>query len=153
MKRYVAWVKDAAGPPVFVAYRAGSILFVYWYLIRFAGESPFSFSALDMKTYAMALLKTEYRETVKKNMPTAGSTTCRTRMWRSTTRLSKGRVFATCSRKTGRAEPRKEAGCRAITAPYGARLANLGKILTQLLVLASSFVYHNRGPPTSDLPF
>jgi len=38
---------------------------------RFAGESPFSFSALDMKTYAMALLKTEYRETVKKNMPTA----------------------------------------------------------------------------------
>ena len=44
-------------------------LFVYWYLIRFAGESPFSFSALDVKTYAMALLRTEYREAVKRNMP------------------------------------------------------------------------------------
>jgi hypothetical protein len=33
------------------------------------GESPFSFSALDLKTYAMALLKVEYREAVKRNMP------------------------------------------------------------------------------------
>jgi hypothetical protein len=53
-----------------VAYPAGfDFLFVYWYLIRFVGESPFSFSALDMKTFAMALLKSEYREVVKKNMP------------------------------------------------------------------------------------
>jgi hypothetical protein len=44
-------------------------LFVYWYLIRFTGESPFSFSALDIKTYAMAVLKTEYRESTKRNMP------------------------------------------------------------------------------------
>jgi hypothetical protein len=42
---------------------------VYWYLICFTGESPFSFAALDIKTYAMAMLKTEYRETVKRNMP------------------------------------------------------------------------------------
>src|ERR1017187_7107861 len=68
MKRYVAWVKTLPGRPVFVAYPAGfDFLFVYWYLIRFAGESPFSFSALDVKTYAMALLKTEYRDTVKAN--------------------------------------------------------------------------------------
>ncbi len=44
--------------------------FVYWYLICFAGESPFSFSALDIKSYAMAVLGTEYCETVKRNMPT-----------------------------------------------------------------------------------
>src|SRR5947209_5181921 len=70
MKRYVAWVKALPGKPVFVAYPAGfDFLFVYWYLIRFAGESPFSFSALDVKTYAMALLKIEYREAVKRNMP------------------------------------------------------------------------------------
>jgi hypothetical protein len=70
MRRYVDWLKTLPGKPVFVAYPAGfDFLFVYWYLIRFAGESPFSFSALDMKTYAMALLKTEYRDTVKKNMP------------------------------------------------------------------------------------
>jgi hypothetical protein len=70
MGRYVTWVKSLPGRPVFVAYPAGfDFLFVYWYLIRFAGESPFSFSALDVKTYAMALLKTEYREAVKRNMP------------------------------------------------------------------------------------
>jgi hypothetical protein len=70
MGRYVAWIKHLPGRPVFVAYPAGfDFLFVYWYLIRFAGESPFSFSALDIKTYAMALLKTEYREAVKRNMP------------------------------------------------------------------------------------
>jgi hypothetical protein len=70
MPRYVAWLKKLPGRPVFVAYPAGfDFLFVYWYLIRFAGESPFSFSALDIKTYAMALLRTEYREAVKRNMP------------------------------------------------------------------------------------
>jgi hypothetical protein len=70
MRRYVAWLKGLPGKPVFVAYPAGfDFLFIYWYLIRFVGESPFSFSALDLKTYAMALLKTEYREAVKRNMP------------------------------------------------------------------------------------
>ncbi len=70
MTRYVAWLKHLPGRPVFVAYPAGfDFLFVYWYLIRFAGESPFSFSALDVKTYAMAVLKTEYRQATKRNMP------------------------------------------------------------------------------------
>jgi hypothetical protein len=70
MPDYVAWVKALPGKPVFVAYPAGfDFLFVYWYLIRFAGESPFSHSALDIKTYAMAILGTEYRESTKRNMP------------------------------------------------------------------------------------
>src|SRR4051812_47190439 len=70
MPRYVEWIKQLPGKPVFVAYPAGfDFLFVYWYLIRFAGESPFSFSALDMKTFAMALLRTDYRQSVKRNMP------------------------------------------------------------------------------------
>ncbi len=70
MPRYLVWLKALPGKPVFVAYPAGfDFMFVYWYLIRFAGESPFSFSALDVKTYAMALLKTEYRDSTKKNMP------------------------------------------------------------------------------------
>src|SRR5581483_7864094 len=42
---------------------------VYYYLIRFTGESPFSHSALDIKTYAMAMLKKDYRASVKRNMP------------------------------------------------------------------------------------
>jgi len=70
MRRYLAWLKQLPERPVFVAYPAGfDFLFVYWYLIRFAGESPFSFSALDIKTYAMALLKCDYRDAVKRNMP------------------------------------------------------------------------------------
>ncbi len=70
MPRYVAWVKSLPGSPVFVAYPAAyDFMFVYWYLMRFAGESPFSHSALDIKTYAMALMDTEYRAAVKTNMP------------------------------------------------------------------------------------
>src|SRR5262249_8590300 len=70
MPAYVAWVKSLPGTPVFVGYPATfDFMFVYWYMIRFAGESPFSFSALDIKTYAMAVLKVGYRQSVKKNMP------------------------------------------------------------------------------------
>ena len=70
MKTYLAWLKSLPGKPVFVSYPvAFDFMFVYWYLIRFAGESPFSHSALDIKTYAMALLKKDYRDSVKRNMP------------------------------------------------------------------------------------
>jgi hypothetical protein len=70
MKRYVAWLKALPGKSVFVGYPvAFDFLFVYWYLVRFAGESPFSHSALDIKTYAMALLRTEYRASTKHHMP------------------------------------------------------------------------------------
>ena len=44
---------------------------MYWYLIRFAGESPYSFSALDIKSDAMAKLGTGYRATTKRTMPKA----------------------------------------------------------------------------------
>ena len=55
---------------MFVAYPAAfDFMFVYWYLIRFTGESPFSHSALDIKTFAMAMLKTNYRDSTKRNMP------------------------------------------------------------------------------------
>src|SRR2546425_940284 len=70
MQSYVAWLKGLPGKPVFVGYPAAyDFLFVYWYLIRFAGESPFAHSALDIKTYAMALLGSEFRDTVKRAMP------------------------------------------------------------------------------------
>ncbi len=70
MKAYVAWIKRLDGRPVFVAYPAGfDFTFVYWYLVRFTGESPFSHSALDIKTLAMALLGTPYRDSTKRRMP------------------------------------------------------------------------------------
>jgi hypothetical protein len=69
---YVQWLKGLPGEPVFVAYPASyDFIFVYWYLMRFAGESPFSFSALDIKSYAMALMGTDFRNTNKKTMPKA----------------------------------------------------------------------------------
>jgi hypothetical protein len=70
MRQYLDWIKTLPGKPVFVGYPAGfDFLFVYWYLIYFTGESPFSFSALDIKSYAMAVLKTEFKKTVKGKMP------------------------------------------------------------------------------------
>jgi len=70
LKNYLAWLKALPGQPVFVAYPAAyDFMFVYWYLIRFTGESPFSHSALDIKTYAMAMLKQGYRASTKNRMP------------------------------------------------------------------------------------
>jgi hypothetical protein len=37
--------------------------------MRFAGESPFSHSALDVKSFAMAMLKLDYRDSTKRAMP------------------------------------------------------------------------------------
>lgn len=70
MPQYAKWLEALPHNPVFVGYPAAyDFLFVYWYLVRFAGRSPFSHSALDIKTLAMALLGREYRESTKRNMP------------------------------------------------------------------------------------
>ena len=68
--RYVEWVEGLPGNPVFVGYPATfDFQFVYNYMISFVGRSPFSFSALDIKSYAMAKLGTPFRKTTKQNMP------------------------------------------------------------------------------------
>lgn len=81
MEMFSKWVSDMASlnagqghlrslSPVFVGFPAGfDFLFVYWYLIKFTGKSPFSFSALDGKTLAMALLQKPYRKSTKRNYP------------------------------------------------------------------------------------
>ncbi len=74
MKEFNTWLADLEsrykGKVVFVAYPAGfDWTFVYWYLIKFTGYSPFSFSSLDMKSMAMTMLKTKFRETTKRRMP------------------------------------------------------------------------------------
>ncbi len=70
MHDYLGWLKKLPGKPVFVGYPVTfDFMFVYWYLIRFTGESPFSHSALDIKTFAMSLLGCGYRESTKRNMP------------------------------------------------------------------------------------
>ena len=70
MTDYVHWLEGLPGKPVFVGYPvAYDFMFVYWYLIKFAGKSPFSHSALDIKTFAMSVLGGDYRDASKRNMP------------------------------------------------------------------------------------
>lgn len=70
MTDYVGWLDSLPGKPVFVGYPAAfDFMFVYWYLMRFVGRSPFSFSALDIKTMVMVVLRLEYRASTKRNMP------------------------------------------------------------------------------------
>jgi hypothetical protein len=72
MPEFVEWVKKVSGRdrPVFVGYPAGyDFTFMYYYMIAFAGESPFSFSALDIKSFAMAILNSEFRNTTKRSFP------------------------------------------------------------------------------------
>ncbi len=70
MQNYVKWLNSLPGKPVFVGYPVSyDFMFVYWYLMKFVGSSPFSHSALDIKTMAMVALKSEYRKATKKYMP------------------------------------------------------------------------------------
>jgi hypothetical protein len=70
MTDYVGWLEALPGSPVFVGYPAAfDFLFVYWYVMRFVGRSPFSFAALDIKTMAMTMLGKDYRRCTKNNMP------------------------------------------------------------------------------------
>jgi hypothetical protein len=67
---YAEWVDKLPGRPVFVAYPAGfDFTYVFWYLMKFAGRCPFSWSALDIKTFAMALTGLPFRDTIKPRLP------------------------------------------------------------------------------------
>ena len=75
MKHYAKWLRKLPGRVVFVGQPAGyDFMWVYWYLLRFVGDSPFGHSALDVKTYAMAILKKPYRDCVKGALPPEWST-------------------------------------------------------------------------------
>lgn len=70
LAEYVTWLRALPGTPVFVGYPAAyDFMFVYWYLMKFVGESPFSHSALDIKTFAMSQLGVGFRESTKSRMP------------------------------------------------------------------------------------
>ncbi|MDB5969139.1 MAG: hypothetical protein JWQ90_1589 [Hydrocarboniphaga sp.] len=70
MPAYVAWLKSLPGTPVFVALPAGfDFMFAYWYLMRFAGESPFRQSALDIQSYVMGARGLSFVESGKHYMP------------------------------------------------------------------------------------
>lgn len=52
--------------PVAICYPSGfDWTFVYWYLHRFNGKSVLGFSCVDIKTYGMAILDTNFRDSKK----------------------------------------------------------------------------------------
>jgi len=70
MGQFVCWVKEFDYTPVAVCYPAGfDFTYLYWYMIAFEGKSPFSFSALDIKSYVSGYLGIPYRQATKRNMP------------------------------------------------------------------------------------
>jgi len=70
MPQYVLWLKSMPGVPMFLGYPAAfDFMFMTYYLHSFAGESPFAHYALDIKSYAMAMMKTDFGNIVKSNMP------------------------------------------------------------------------------------
>ncbi|HXZ98860.1 MAG TPA: exonuclease [Candidatus Binatia bacterium] len=70
MAEYASWVEGLPGAPVFVAYPVGfDFTFVYWYLVRFTGRSVFGQSGLDMRSFAMAVLRRKYRHSGKQAWP------------------------------------------------------------------------------------
>ncbi|MGL4767473.1 MAG: 3'-5' exoribonuclease domain-containing protein [Formosimonas sp.] len=73
MNDFVKWIRQLCGKthsPVFVGYPAGfDFTFIFWYLVYFTGDSPFSWSALDMKTMAMSLTDLPYKQAIKPKLP------------------------------------------------------------------------------------
>ena len=68
MNELTAWVKSFKGRPVFCSFSTWDWSYVYWYLIRYTGKSPFGHSSLDMKSFYMARFGTTWGETIKRKI-------------------------------------------------------------------------------------
>jgi len=73
LTEFTAWVREVStgAQPVMCGYPAAyDWTFLYWYLIRFTGESPFGHSGcLDMKTLYAAKARLPLRAVAKRTMP------------------------------------------------------------------------------------
>ncbi|MFJ1809260.1 MULTISPECIES: exonuclease [unclassified Streptomyces] len=73
LARFTDWVREVSGDaqPVMCGYPASyDWTFLYWYLIRFTGESPFGHSGcLDMKTLYATKAGLPLRAVAKRTMP------------------------------------------------------------------------------------
>jgi hypothetical protein len=72
MPEFANWVRTTVGEdvkPVFAAWPVGfDFTYVYWYLMRFHGQSPFSHHALDIRSFAMAYMNLNYRSCHKSKL-------------------------------------------------------------------------------------
>lgn len=70
MNDYVTWLRQLGGRPVFVAHPvAFDYAFISWYLWQFVGNDPFERRALDISSYASAVLGRPVTECKRENMP------------------------------------------------------------------------------------
>lgn len=74
MPEFCEWVRKLSAEhkskPVMVAYPAGyDWTWIYCYMMAFSPPSPFGFQCIDMKSFAMAKLGTEFKNTSKKMFP------------------------------------------------------------------------------------
>lgn len=70
MPEYLAWLQQLSGRPVFLGWPASwDFMWIYWYLVRFTGERPFRENALDIRSYAMGMRKSEFRHTSRTYLP------------------------------------------------------------------------------------
>lgn len=74
MIEFTNWVKEICknerSKPVAVCYPAGfDFTFIQYYTVKFASYNIFSFSCIDIKTFAMAVLGINYKNIVKNNFP------------------------------------------------------------------------------------
>jgi DNA polymerase III alpha subunit (gram-positive type) len=69
MAEYLEWARSLPGQPIFVAHPVEfDYTFVAWYLHEFTGEDPFA-GALDLPSYAMAVLRQPLTRSRKPYMP------------------------------------------------------------------------------------
>ena len=70
MPEYLAWLQSLHGRPVFVGWPASwDFMWIYWYLVRFTGERPFRENAVDIRSYAMGMRKSDFRRTTRSYLP------------------------------------------------------------------------------------
>jgi len=70
MPEYCAWLERLPGRAVFVGWPATwDFMWIYWYLVRFASARPFRENALDVRSYAMGMRKTDFRMTSRTYLP------------------------------------------------------------------------------------
>lgn len=70
MTQFDRWLTRLPGKPIAVCYPAGyDYTFVKVYFHATLGRCPLGFQAIDLKTFAMAVLGTSFRNTTKRTMP------------------------------------------------------------------------------------
>jgi hypothetical protein len=70
MPEYLKWLQALPGRPVFLGWPASwDFMWAYWYLVRFTGERPFRENALDIRSYAMGMRKSNFHMTSRSYLP------------------------------------------------------------------------------------